>query len=393
MSQSEQKIVQYLNEAHATEVGLVRVLQSQIAMTPGGSHRTGLEKHLGETRTHAERVQTRLSELGSAGNPLLAGIGFMESALSQTLALWKAPLDLMRGASGEEKVLKNAKDICATEALEIATYTALEHLANAVGDETTAKLAASIRADEEQMLDRVVRELPKLAQAVVGSEVDGKLADDIAETGVPDAVRESGEETERVARRATAGAKRRARQAGKVPAAAWAEGQVKGVTASADDLAIAGYDELTADEIVGKLAELSQIDLATVDAYERKHEDRSTIRTRISALRGDEPWPGYDELTAVEIVGKLAELSQIDLATVDAYERKHEDRSTIRTRISALRGDEPWPGYDELTVDEIRVAVGEGDDEERASAVRDYERAHKNRAGVQDAVEREIANA
>jgi ferritin-like metal-binding protein YciE len=445
MSQSEQKVVQYLNEAHATEVGLVRVLQSQIAMTPRGSHRAGLEKHLRETRTHAERVQTRLRELGSAGNPLLAGIGFMETALSQTLALWKAPLELMRGASGEEKVLKNAKDTCATEALEIATYTALEHRANAVGDETTAKLAASIRADEERMLDRVVRELPKLAQAVVGSEVHGKPADDIAETGAPGAAREPAPQTERVTRRATAGTKRPSRQAGKVPAAAWAEGQVKGVTASAADLAIGGYDELTAAEIVAKLAELSQIDLGTVDAYERKHEDRSTIRTRISALRGDEPWPGYEKLTAAEIVAKLPELSQIDLATVDAYERKHddrstirtrvsalrgdepwagydeltaaeivaklaersqidlakvdaherkhEDRSTIRTRISALRGDEPWPGYDELNVDEIHSAVGEADDEERASAVRDYERAHKNRAGVQDAVGREPAKA
>ena len=445
MSQSEQKVVQYLNEAHATEVGLVRVLQSQIAITPRGTYRAGLEEHLRETRTHAEVLQTRLSELGSAGNPLLAGIGFMESALSQTLALWKAPLDLMRGASGEEKVLKNAKDTCATEALEIATYTALEHLANAVGDETTAKLAASIRADEEQMLDRVVRELPKLARAVVRSEVDGKPSGDIAETGAADAVRESGAETERVARRATAGAKRTARQAGRVPAAAWAEGQLKGVTASADDLAIAGYDELTADEIVAKLAELSQIELAKVDAYERKHDDRSTIRTRISALRGDEPWPGYEKLTAAEIVaklpelsqielakvdayerkhdnrstvltritalqgdepwagydeltvdeigGKLPELSQIELAKVDAYERKHDNRSTILTRITALQGDEPWAGYDELTVDEIRAAVGDTDDDERASAVRVYERAHKNRAGVQDAVQRELANA
>jgi ferritin-like metal-binding protein YciE len=393
MSQSEQKVVQYLNEAHATEVGLVGVLRSQIAMTPRGSYRTGLEEHLRETQSHAERVQTRLGELGSAANPFLAGIGFMESALSQALALWKAPLDLLRGASGEEKVLKNAKDTCAAEALEIATYTALEHLATAVGDESTAKLAASIRADEEQMLDRVRRELPKLAQAVVRSEVDGKASHDIAPTGAADAVRETGEKTERVARRATAGAKRTARAAGKVPAAAWAEGQVQGVTASADDLAIARYDELTAEEIVAKLAELSQIELAKVDAYERKHDDRSTIRTRISALRGDEPWAGYDELTAAEIVAKLAELSQIELAKVDAYERKHDDRSTIRTRISALRGDEPWAGYDELTVEEIVAAVGDGGDEERASAVRDYERAHKNRAGVLEVVQRELANA
>jgi hypothetical protein len=106
----------------------------------------------------------------------------------------------------------------------------------------------------------------------------------------------------------------------------------------------------------------------------------------VRALGGPRPHRGSD-------VAKLPALSQIDLATVDAYERKHGARSTIRARIGALRGDEPWPGYDELTVDEIRVVVGKADDRERASAVCDYERVHKDRAGVQDAVERELANA
>ena len=119
----------------------------------------------------------------------------MEAALSQTLAFWKTPLDLLRGASGEEKVLKNAKDACAAEALEIATYTALEHLAKAVGDDTTAELAASIRGDEERMLEFVVAELPKLARAVVRSEVDGRPSYDVAKTGAADAVREAASET------------------------------------------------------------------------------------------------------------------------------------------------------------------------------------------------------
>jgi hypothetical protein len=284
-------------------------------------------------------VQARIGELEAGSNPLLAGFGFIESVLSQALALWKTPLDLVRGASGEEKMLKNAKDTCATEALEIATYTALEHVANAVGDETTAKLAASIRADEERMLDRVLRELPKLARAVVRSEVDGDPSYDITETGAADVVRETAKESKRVARSATAGAKRTARQARKVPGVARAEGQVKGAVASESDLAI----------------------------------------------------PGYDERTAEEILGRLADLSQIDLAKVKAYERKKDNRSTVLSRISTLEASEPWPGYDELTVEEIRAAVG--DDDERASSVRSYERAHKNRAGVLNAVEREPVNA
>ena len=110
MSTKTQKVVQYLNEAHASEVGLTRVLQSQIAMTPRGRYRTVLEKHLEETRGHAERVEQRLGELEQGNNPLQVGIGIAESLIAQTLALWKTPLDLMRGSSGEEKVFKNAKD-------------------------------------------------------------------------------------------------------------------------------------------------------------------------------------------------------------------------------------------------------------------------------------------
>jgi ferritin-like metal-binding protein YciE len=60
VNKGEQKIVQYLNEAHATEVALISELQAQIAMTPGGTYRTALERHLRETRDHARQVESRL---------------------------------------------------------------------------------------------------------------------------------------------------------------------------------------------------------------------------------------------------------------------------------------------------------------------------------------------
>src|SRR4051812_31539734 len=87
MSRSEQKVVQYLNEAHATEVALVRVLQSQIAMTPRGSYRSGLEKHLAETRDHANRIQRRLGQLDHGGNPVMAAVGVGESIVFPAVAL------------------------------------------------------------------------------------------------------------------------------------------------------------------------------------------------------------------------------------------------------------------------------------------------------------------
>jgi ferritin-like metal-binding protein YciE len=340
MSASQKKILQYLGEAQASEHALVRVLQSQIAMTPRGAYRSLLERHLRETRDHADRVGDRRRELGRGGNPLTFAVGVVESVVGQALALSKTPFDLVRGSGGEEKVLKNAKDACATEALEIATYTAIERLAGAVGDDETAGLAASIRADEEKMLERVLREIPKLTDAVVGADVDGDPSFDVTSTGAADAVREAGEATASKARTTAARTKRSARQARKVPGVAQAEGQVKGAVATEDDLAI----------------------------------------------------PRYDQLTAEEIAGKLASLSQIDLAKVDAYERKNENRTTVLSRITSLRGDEPWPGYDELTADEVQAVLSEGDDD-RAQQVRAYERSHKNRAGVLKAAERELATA
>ena len=340
MNADQKKVVQYLNEAEASERALVRVLQSQTAMTPRGSYRSALETHLEETRRHGDRIATRLQALDDSGDPLGAFVGVIETAAGQALALTKTPFDLLRGSGGEEKVLKNAKDACASEALEIATYTAIERLAQRVGDDETARLAASIRADEERMLARILREIPKLTDAVVRADVNGDSTYDVKTTGAADAVREAGEVARRQTSKTAASAKRTARRARKVPGVARAEGQIKGAVASEKDLAIARYDTLTAEEITAKLADLSQVDLAKIDAYERKNQNRTTILSRVTSLRSDEPWAGYDELTAAEV-----------------------------------------------------IAVLSGGDDDRAKDVRSYERAHKNRASVLKATDLELTNA
>jgi ferritin-like metal-binding protein YciE len=326
---SQQKVVQYLSEARANEDALVRVLQSQIAMTPRGSYRSILETHLGETREHVSRVARRLKALDGGSNPLLAVLGFWEDVVGQAVAISKTPFDFLRGSGGEEKVLKNAKDACATEALEVATYTAIVRLARSVDDEETTKLAASILADEEKMLQRILREIPKLTDAVVRAEVKGQPSYDVTTTGAADAVREAGSATRDAARRTTAATKRTARQARRVPGVTWVEGEIKGAVASEDDLAIAGYDELTAEEITAKLTDLSQIDLAKTDAYERKNENRTAVLSRITSLRGDEPWAGYDELTVAEVQAVLSEGDHDQAEQTRAYERRHKNRTGV----------------------------------------------------------------
>ena len=116
--------------------------------------------------------------------------------------------------------------------------------------------------------------------------------------------------------------------------------------------------------------------------------------------RSRAPWPlesdlaiaRYDSLSADEITAKLTDLSQIDLAKIDSYERKNQNRTTVLSRITSLRTSEPWAGYDELTAAEVQTALSDGDDDRTKRALA-YERSHKNRAGVIKAAERERSHA
>ena len=179
------------------------------------------------------------------------------------------------------------------------------------------------------MLERIMREIPRLTDAVIGADVEGEPSYDITKTGAADAVREVGSEVKQAARKAQTEVKSTARQARKIPGVAQVEGQVKGAVASEEDLAIARYDSLTAGEIVSKLPELSQIDLAQIDSYERKNDNRTTVLSRVSALRRAEPWPGYDELTVSEIEAVLDDGDEQHAKDVVAYERAHKNRAGV----------------------------------------------------------------
>jgi SpoVK/Ycf46/Vps4 family AAA+-type ATPase len=107
------------------------------------------------------------------------------------------------------------------------------------------------------------------------------------------------------------------------------------------------------------------------------------------ATEHDLPIKDYDKQTAEDIASKLNGFSQRDLRTIDAYERKNQNRATITDKIAKLTGDEPWSGYDELSAEAVAKAVGEGD-EQSAKKVRAYEHDHKNRTGVIEAADRRI---
>jgi len=116
---------------------------------------------------------------------------------------------------------------------------------------------------------------------------------------------------------------------------------------------------------------------------------RAAARTATRAAAATAPITGYEKLTAEDVLAKLPELSQAELAQVAAYERANDARTTVLDRVEALTGPEPAPGYDELTADDAQKLVT-GGNAELAAAVRDYERRHKNRSSVVDAAVRHV---
>ncbi len=177
----EAKLIQYLNEAYGTERELETALQAHIKMTTRDAYKKRLQAHLKETKGHARDVKARIRKLGGKAEenpvPVPAPEIVKEVASGATavagkaVALAQGPLHALRGTSEQEKQLKNAKTEYASEAEEIATYTAIEALAEALGDTETAKLARTIRRDEERMATYLQKLIPTLTKAVVQEEI------------------------------------------------------------------------------------------------------------------------------------------------------------------------------------------------------------------------------
>jgi rubrerythrin len=92
-------------------------------------------------------------------------------AAQRAAAMAQGPLHALRGTGASEKQLKNAKTEYASEAEEIATYSAIETLAEALNDKDTARLAKAIRREEERMSAFLEKEIGRLAKAVVREEI------------------------------------------------------------------------------------------------------------------------------------------------------------------------------------------------------------------------------
>ena len=140
----KEKLVEYVEDAHAMEQSVSTMLESMISTTDDPEIRSMLEHHKQETEEHERRLRERLDALG-------AGTSTRKQAQTIATALMKGVGDMAR----TDKPGKNARDGFVTEHMEIAAYELLERLAKKAGDPETAEVARQNRADEQAMARKI----------------------------------------------------------------------------------------------------------------------------------------------------------------------------------------------------------------------------------------------
>ncbi|HEX5619750.1 MAG TPA: DUF892 family protein [Solirubrobacteraceae bacterium] len=180
LTASDNKLIQYLNEAYGKEKELETALQAHIKMAAGrASYKKRLQDHLRETKAQAKGLERRIKTLGGKAEavhlpgPEVASdvASKATAAATKAVATAKGAAHAVRGTGEAEKLLKNAKTELWNEYEEIGNYVAIETLAKTVGDKETEKLAREFRKQEERMASFLQKLLPQLTKAVATEEI------------------------------------------------------------------------------------------------------------------------------------------------------------------------------------------------------------------------------
>jgi hypothetical protein len=106
---------------------------------------------------------------------------------------------------------------------------------------------------------------------------------------------------------------------------------------------VAGYDDLKEKDVVAKLKDCSQVELAKIDSYERAHKKRQSVFDKLRWLRQEEPIPGYDAFSPDEIVTALDKADAAALKRVRGYERKFRSRREVLEEVDRLHRERRVP--------------------------------------------------
>jgi ferritin-like metal-binding protein YciE len=153
MADLQTQLIKHIDEAHALEQTVARMLDGLIASADDPEVIDRLEHHKLETQQHESTMRRRLEAHGAQPSMVRQAAGMLE-------AMFKMPLDLMRG----EKSGRTARDAYTTEHLEIASYELLRRVAERAGDEETAVACRDILEQERAMATYIEENWDRFAE-------------------------------------------------------------------------------------------------------------------------------------------------------------------------------------------------------------------------------------
>ncbi|MFC9916424.1 hypothetical protein [Streptomyces sp. NPDC059862] len=321
MAVATDMLVPALREVREAKESLADRFKAHLTVTPPGEYREVLERRMGDARGHVYRIDERLATLQPRGVvPTVLG-----NAWRLTEQAARLPIDVAmsvpgvvfrgRATASEQQLLKNAEDEYAVTALALAVCRAAERIAQEAEDAASSELLSSIRRDDEEALEELANSVEQHAEAAVAAAETAETAEGPSAGGAAQAVRDWSSWLRETAER--------------MPGADRFLGAPEGALIAEDELPIPDYRKLSTRAVLDRLPHLSQSDLATVGVYERFHAGRAAVLGKVAELLEPVPWPGYDSMTANEIVKRLGDAEPIHVRRVLDYERRHQARSTI----------------------------------------------------------------
>lgn len=158
METPQDRLLRYLQDAHAAEVGIVDVLKTFIDEVDFPDARTAFLDHLTVTQNQAQRLEQRLYALGSKPSGTKGFLNTVMGKLSDVMHAAHDPYD---------KTTQDLIKAYATEHLEIAMYTSLEAYSQQLGDQETATLAREIRSEEKEAAQKIFPMIETSAKRVL----------------------------------------------------------------------------------------------------------------------------------------------------------------------------------------------------------------------------------
>jgi ferritin-like metal-binding protein YciE len=146
MEDPRDRLIRYLDDAHAAEAGIAEILQGFVDETQSVQARPVFEEHLLHTKDHALRIEKRLRELGGQPSGATNIINDLLGKISDLMHAARDPYD---------RTTASLIKAYGTAHIEIGMYAALAAYARAYGDHVTAGLAEQIMSEEKADADKI----------------------------------------------------------------------------------------------------------------------------------------------------------------------------------------------------------------------------------------------